>query len=235
MNIKPLLDYQETDKKIYDLENELSNSDQDKEYFSVSKLLGAAQSELLSYENKAKELINGFDKTQNNMNNCEKELAEIEANLNGMNKEDFSEINFYHKKTEKLLAVFDSFEKEGKKYKKELAEIKEGIQKTLKQGQMLNEKMKSAKAAYDELKKSITPKANELMQELEKMEKNVDARALAVYKKLRKDRKLPAVVKYSDGRCIRCGMDIANDMKNKLQSSGDCIECPNCGRIVYVE
>ncbi len=235
MNIKPLLDYQETDKKLYDLENELRNSDQAKEYFSVSKLLGAAQSELLSYENKAKELINGFDKTQNNMNNCEKELAEIEANLNGMNKEDFSEINFYHKKTEKLLAVFDSFEKEGKKYKKELAEIKEGIQKTLKQGQMLNEKMKSAKAAYDELKKSITPKANELMQELEKMEKNVDARALAVYKKLRKDRKLPAVVKYSDGRCIRCGMDIANDMKNKLQSSGDCIECPNCGRIVYVE
>ena len=55
MNIKPLLDYQETDKKLYDLENELRNSDQAKEYFSVSKLLGAAQSELLSYENKCAE------------------------------------------------------------------------------------------------------------------------------------------------------------------------------------
>lgn len=235
MNLKPLLEYQEIDKKLYELENELRNSEEAKEYFGLSKRLNAAQNELLSLESKAEELITGFDKVNENMLAAEKELNEIQSNLNGINKEDFSEMNFYHKRVERLISIFDGYEKEGRKLKQNIAEIKEGVQKTLKQGQSLSEKTKAAKAAYDELKKSIIPKANEFMTELQKMEKDIEPKALAAYKKLRDDKKFPAVVKYADGRCIRCGMDIASDMQVKLKNSGDCIECPNCGRIIYVE
>ncbi len=56
---------------------------------------------------------------------------------------------------------------------------------------------------------------------------------LALYEQLRKSRKGVAVVKISSRACTACGATLTAALVQSIQSTGQFIRCPTCGRILY--
>ena len=58
---------------------------------------------------------------------------------------------------------------------------------------------------------------------------------MAVYDRLKGEKKLPAIVEYNNDFCGGCGMEVSQGTVAKLKSSGDFAECQHCYRIMVVK
>jgi uncharacterized protein len=56
---------------------------------------------------------------------------------------------------------------------------------------------------------------------------------LSLYDQLRKSRNGVAVVKITSRACMACGTTLTPALVQSIQSSGQLVRCPNCGRILY--
>ena len=226
--LQAILKYQEIDRKLFKLENELAESEERKKYVKFRKFLKAAPEKLDSLEVKASAL-------KAEAAQLTKKYQQVEATLSDFENLDElisggADISFYKKKAQLVAEQL-------KKLKADLNALSANIQATDAEYQELKKKVivaqkqyESAKKAYDELEASKSEERKEIAAQLAQTEKEVDVELLSRYQTKRKEKLFPVVGELYSGRCPFCSMEPPIAAKSKLPQG---VECDNCHRIIF--
>lgn len=228
--LQAILNYQETDKKLYKLERELAGSEERKEYVKYKKFLETAPEKLDSLEVKATalkseaaELVKKYEHTEETLGDFE-HLDEL---ITGG-----ADIAFYKKKAQSIVEQL-------KKIKADLNALSANIKATDAEYQKLKKQVISAQKQYAEVSEKY--KAMKAARESERKEietalaeatKAVPAEMLDVYKTKRKEKIFPVVGELTGNRCPFCSMEPPLAARSKLTGGGS-IECDNCHRLIF--
>ena len=136
---------------------------------------------------------------------------------------------------DKVMTQVLSYEKEADNLKKKI----DLVNKTYKElKNQYKENMiyhSEAKSKFNNYKKSIEPKAVEMMKRLEAASKGLSGELYEKYKRLRNNKIMPAIVRLlGESQCGGCFMELSVDCKTKLNAN-KIVECENCGRIIVID
>lgn len=232
-NLQTMLAYQETDKKLFAIERELSSCDERKEYVKAKKFLQSAAEKLEAYDAKARQCRGAAAEL------TKKYLAKEELLGEFSNVDELvgggADVSFYKKKA---LSLMDEL----KKIKADLAALTSTVQETHEEYQKLKKQViamqkqyKEAQEKYDAVKTSKDEEVSDIKAELKKLSKDISAEFFELYENKRKEKIFPVFGKLAKGnRCPYCSMELSLAAADKLQGGGT-IECDNCHRVLYDE
>lgn len=226
--LQAILNYQEVDRKLFKLENELAESEERKKYAKLRKFLKTAPEKLDALETKANalsaeatQLSKKYEQTANMLS----DFDNVDELINGG-----ADVSFYKKKAQSIVESL-------RKIKAELNALVENIKATDDEYQKLKKQVKSAQKQYGEAEESYKAveasrktEKDGILAELAKAEKEVPAEMLVRYQTKRKEKIFPVVGQLYSGRCPFCSMEPPLVAKSKLSSG---IECDHCHRIIF--
>ena len=229
--LKALLSYQEIDRKLYKIENELAKSEEKKKYSQLRKFLKSAPEKVDALENKAAALRVQAAELTKRYEQLETSLGDFE-NLDEL-VSGGADISFYKKKVQ---AIVDQL----KKVKADLNALVANVQATDEEYKLMKKKVKAAskqyedaKTEYEKLEKTSEEERSGYKAQLTEAAKNVPSTVLERYLAKRKEgRPFPLVGVISAGRCPSCRMEIPIAAQSKL---ADGIECDSCRMIIFKE
>ena len=231
-NLQAILAYQETDRKMFALEKEISDSAERKAYLRLKKYLEGASEKLDTLEAKAAGLKTEAVQLTKNYLAAEETLKDFE-HLDEL-VEGGADIDFYKKKA---TSVLDKM----KKIKADLAALEKRIKETDEEYQALKAEVKGKQKDYKDAQEKFAaykltkePQKQEIEKELAGLAKGVDADLLAKYKTKRKEKLFPVVGQLYSGRCPFCSMEPPIVAMGALKGGGT-IDCDNCHRVLYSE
>ncbi len=226
--LQAILKYQEIDRKLFKLENELAENEDRKKYAKLQKFLKTAPEKLDALEVKATSLKAEAEALEKKYQQVESTLGDFE-NLDELIGGG-ADISFYKKKAQsvaeqlrKLKADINALAENIKATDAEYQKLKKQVISAQKQYAEAAESYKAVKGKYDDDRKTIEA-------ELAAAEKDVDAQMLVRYQTKRKEKIFPVVGELYSGRCPFCSMEPPIAAKSKLPNG---IECDNCHRIIY--
>lgn len=231
MSVEKILEYQKIDFNIYKKEKDFAQS-------TEMKRMLLCKEEVKNKRDSLDALVSELDKCYALLDNLERRLNEEDVNRTSF-ETDFSDYTD--------IKEFDKYEKNFSKYEETVSAIIKDIQKTIKRIGEINESNKkindqisrlvvefnNAKMQTEEKRKILLGEAIPFAKKLKELESSIDENLLSKYKELRKKKKMPAFVPYSDGNCMGCGIGIEVEVGKSMVNPYDCAECPHCGRIVY--
>ena len=232
--LQAILNYQETDKKLYALEKELSSSESRKKSVTAKKFIMAAAEKLDLFDAKAKQLKNAAAELNKKYLSAEETLAEF-GNVDEL-VEGGADIAFYKKNA---LALADSL----RKIKADLAAIVAEINETHEEYQKLKKQVlaaqkqyKESSEEYEKVKADKADEKNAIEEELKTLAKDIPAETLEKYLKKRKEKMIPGKIvgKFDGDRCPICKMELPLAAINTLKG-GATIECDMCHGIIFGE
>ena len=229
--LKAILNYQEVDRKLYQLERELAGSAERKKYAKLKKYREAASEKLDALDAKAESLKAELKALEEKYAVTEAALVEFD-HMEELVENGGADLSFYKKKA---MMHLDRM----KKLKADIAALEEAVKSTDKEYRELKAEViskqaeyKTAKEEYNALKESKEGEKAAIEAELKKAAVDIDANALTVYKTKRKEKIFPVYSQLYSGRCSCCSMEPPLAAQNKLEG-GATIECDNCHRILY--
>ena len=105
---------------------------------------------------------------------------------------------------------------------------------------LANSALKEILGKQSEQNASLEGERTKILSQIERLEAErnatlppIPAPDLSLYEQLRKARNGVAVVKISSRGCTACGATLTAAMVQTIQSTGQLIRCPTCGRILY--
>ena len=226
--LQAILKYQEIDRKLFKLENELAESEERKRYAKLRKFLKTAPEKLDALEVKAQALTAQAQALT-------KKYEEVSATLSDFDNldeliGDGADVSFYKKKAQ---SVVDNL----RKVKADLVALQNSVKETAEEYQKLKKQVISAQKQYGEAEESYKAVENSkkdekdaILKELAEAEKQVNADILARYKVKRKEKLFPIVGELYSGRCPFCSMEPPLIAKSNLANG---IECDHCHRIIF--
>ena len=229
--LKAILNYQEIDRKLFQLERELAGSAERKKYAKLKKFMETASEKLDALDVKAESLKREVAALEEKYAVTEAALVEFD-HMEELVTEGGADIAFYKKKAQMHLDRM-------KKLKSDIAALEEAIKSTDKEYRELKAEViskqaeyKASKEEYSALKESKEGEKQAIEAELAKAAKGIDEEMLARYKNKRKEKIFPIYAQLYSGRCSCCSMEPPIAAQSKL-SGGATIECDNCHRILY--
>ena len=227
-----ILEYQELDKKIKNIKNEVSGGSAQKNLDSISNSIKVWQTKILELEETSKELLSSLNKL---MEVEKKGIAYVEKckkmNLDKMSKEELEDFDTKASQTAKQLAELEA------RITAHNAEVK----KVVLDYKMYRKKILDAKEKRDSLKTETAqkledrqPDIEDLKKEQQKLEKGIEPALLAKYKQLKQEGIFPVFVPLVDKRCGGCRVELSSSAIEKLKN-GDSYECERCRSIIYIE
>lgn len=232
MSIQKILEYQEIDLEYLKLENQLRNCDEAKKLKECETQYKAATDEVMKCNLLVDDCFSNVDKYQKQFVELKKEVVELSNSVD----EDIetAQLDYYSKKLEQLMTTIANIEKECDRLTADLKKLQDAAANEMKKASKSLTLAKQFKDAYLEKQKELSAKAKEIKEKRDIVEKDVDEEVLEIYKKVRKNKKVPFFVPLvSPKTCGGCGMEIANDLLEILNSGKQYAECPNCGRIIF--
>lgn len=231
MELKKMLEYQELDREVFKLENELRQSEELKQANKVQSAFKQSQEAIVGLSSRANQRLEAIQRLEERYERVVHELDELTAESD--NIQEVKEAEFYDKRLADIAKTLDALESEIITANDELKSIG-GAMSNEQQRQMQYRNMYvNAKKKYDALKKSIQEKARPYVVKMAPLKKDIDPVLLERYTRVRNNKKMPVLVPYTaSGGCGGCMMELSESEKGKLTAQGIC-ECPNCGRLVY--
>ncbi len=235
MKFDKLLEYQNVDKEMLALEEELAKSVEYKNLCMTKKRLDDAAGMVKRLQAEAGDVVNQYERIEQKASNIVVKIKEIESNIN--HAADVNEVDHYTKLLNNLIEELSSLETEVNKDVSKSGSIENDFKNKWQEGQQLAVDFKKAKTAFEVLRNSKESQLKEITTKLKALIPEIDPELFQIYQSLRKNRKLPPVVKYNidTKTCSGCRMDISNDIQCRLKKTGDYVECPNCRRILFFE
>lgn len=226
--LQAILKYQEIDRKLFKLENELAESEERKKYAKLRKFLKTAPEKLDALEVKASSLtaeVSALVKKYEQVSSTLGEFEHLDELVGGG-----ADVSFYKKKVQ---SIVDGL----KKLKADISALEASIKETGEEYQKLKKQVISAQKQYAEAEENYkaveaSKKAEKdaILAELAEAEKAVSPELIARYKTKRKEKLFPVVGELYSGRCPFCSMEPPIVAKSNLASG---IECDNCHRIIF--
>ena len=227
---KKLLAYQETDKKLKDIENTLNASEEKKQMFIAYKYISGVSEVIAKLDKTAEDLLNKFNFAIAKQNELNEELKEITAELDEVRDE--NEANYMLKKVDELLSALKSLEGNIEKINESMAQVKAEYGairvKTTKAQEQYKEYAEKFKALQDGMANEIKA----INAELAKLKKEIKPELMQKYDAKRKDKIFPILFALSGDKCGNCGMALSMKDISELES-GEVVECDNCRALVY--
>lgn len=230
-----LFKYQELDVELLKIDNELKSSKEYKEYKinyinfedakkQIAKLEAEAQG-IQSGSKKFAEISTEIDKRMTALDDI-KAIIEHESEI-----EDVSELDYYQERMQKILEELTAYEKDLKAIETRIADINKKYAEAVVAFKESAKGGKAATVAYKALKDSYSERENAIKAQLTQMNDKLRKeypQIMEIYDRLRKERKLPAIVEFNNGYCGRCGMELSGGTSAKLKESGSFAECQHC-------
>ena len=230
-----LFKYQELDVELLKIDNELKSSKEYKEYKinyinfeeakkQIAKLEGEAQV-IQSGSKKLADISAEIDKRMTALEDI-KAIIENEAEI-----EDVSELDYYQERMQKILDELATYEKELKAIEARIADINKKYSEAVSAFKESAKGGKAATAAYKVLKDGYSERENAIKTELSNLNGELHSKypqIMEIYDRLRKEKRLPAIVQFNNGYCGRCGMELSGGTSAKLKESGSFAECQHC-------
>ncbi len=231
---KFIVDYQEIDKKLKAVEDELNGSEEAKKYFTAYKFLSTVKDKLLELDKKAQVATDNYNSAISEIESLVKSAKEFEKSLETCETED--EVEYLKKKCFEVNDKISLAEQKANALSKEMNELYNEYKKL---GQANNE-MKAQYAEYkpklDELKNSKKEEVQKLKAELKQLEDKIEKSLMEKYQTRRKDKKFPIVFGLDLSKkmnyCPFCATSMPINFMEEL-SSGVIKECESCHRLIY--
>ena len=228
--IDALLKYQETDRKLKQIENELAGSEYRKKAASAKKYLDGVEDSLNKLESRAAELDVAFANANAELKKMREQEEEFRHAFENISDE--GSAGYLAKKTDEILAKI-------RKLSAEVNKISGEMQAVLKDYATLKNNTKSAQAQYaehgkkyNELKGSKKAEMESIENELAALKKDVDPALMERYLKKRAEKMFPILFEISGNVCGACHMELSMAELGKL-NTGEIIECEHCRALIY--
>ena len=227
--LNTLLEYQEADKKLLEIEKEVSSSEEYKKYAQARKFMKSAQERLEAYDRRAAELKLLCEELAARSGEITEAIAEYH-DLDEM-IEDGGDTSYYEKTVRSLSDKLRGLKSELNKLVAEIKSVNEEYKKFREQTIAMKNQGTEYKQKYDAVLGGRAAEVSEIKKTLEELAGNVPADIMQKYAAKRKEKIFPIIVPLVDGRCI-CRMDISLARQSEL-SGGKVIECEHCRRFIY--
>ncbi len=131
------------------------------------------------------------------------------------------QITFANEEIERLDKIIDAKNDQKESAKESLVEVESNLE--------------SVKADVDKKLSKINEDRQEVFKTKEKLLGDINQKGLAFYQKIRRWAKNSTVVKVEDQACMGCNMLINDKTYADVIRAEDIINCPHCGRILYMD
>ncbi len=225
-----MLAYQETDKKLKEIETVLSTSDARKQSYVAYKYISGVGDQIAKLDKKAEGLNAKYQELASAQKEFSEEIKVIGSDISAIKSE--SEASFMIKKVDELTANLKKTETELLSLQTAINSVKEEYDQIKINTKKAQESYKIGNAAYNELKDKYKDEIAKINAELDELKKGIDENLLKSYLEKRKDKAFPILVPVNGNRCSACGMELSMKDASDLES-GKVIECENCRRLLY--
>lgn len=232
LDLQAVLKYQETDKKLFEIERELSASPERKEYAKAKKFLMAASEKLDGLDAKAKQCMAQATELVKSYQGAEEQLSEF-SHVDEL-LENGADISFYKKNALALMEKLKKIKSALQALTKEIEATDEEFQKLKKQVVSMQKQYAEASEKYNEVKASREEEMTAIKKELKKLSVGIDEDFLTKYAAKRKEKIFPIIRKASGRRCPFCTMELSRRVEDKIKGGG-VSECDDCLGILYGE
>lgn len=229
--LENLLKYQEIDRDVYRVENELRKSNEVQRVTLLQTKIQNCTQGILKLDKEAADLMALAEKYDSEVDSV---LPSERANQLA-SCTDPKQVESWERVLKKCSEIEVNMEKELRRIGKRLQEIQKEAYQLNEEGKKYNADYKAAKEAYAKKSMEMRASVQAKVDELNKLKADIPVSLMEAYKKRRDARKFPAFVPYSKGNCGACGMDISAEVGQKLNAKGDLAECPSCHRVVYLK
>lgn len=231
--IKEIIAYQETDRDLRKIEQELAGSDERKKTSAAKKYLEGVEDSIIKLDKKASELMASFEALSFEKNKISEQHDEIEKGIEMA--EDETATGFLLKKAEELISKIKKIEADANKLVGEIQSVLSeyaNIKKTTKAAQV---QYVEYREKYNKLKESRKEEIDAVKSKLEKLKQDVDPELMDRYleKRNAKDKKIfPVLYEVNGDVCGACNMQLSMEEMSQLKN-GKIIECYQCRRLLY--
>ena len=231
--IELILSYQEVDKELKILEDELYKNEDTQKFFTAKKFLATVNETLQGLESKAKTIVDSYNFSLAEVKNLQAEASEYTQSVESCESEE--ELNYYKQKYQAVCDMIASAENKANSLYKEMDAL-------LKEFNLLRGKTKEMKVQFEEygpkakeFADSQKSKKQELQSRLDEIQKNIDEDLMKKYLSRRKDKKFPIVYGVDVSKnnyCPSCATGMSISAINDL-ASGGIKECESCRKLLY--
>jgi predicted nucleic acid-binding Zn-ribbon protein len=230
-HLNDLIELAKNDKAIDSYTPQLEAAD--KKVARVQKKINAAQSEL-------DELTTAISENEEKVKGFEEQLTLLHEQLasNAKKSKDITT-----EKEMKALSLEEDIAKEKMTFANEEIERLQGINET--KTALLDEateKVNTLTAQFDEVNKEVSAEKaeiekskGELFVKREELSRNIEQKVLSFYEKIRIWAGNTAVVPVKKQACYGCYMKLNDKTYSEVIKGDEIINCPHCGRILYIE
>lgn len=222
------LEYQSLDSQLLKLERQLMGDPSRQNIAKLSTVIKNLQSKLIELDNEAEKATREFEKLSG-------EYEKKKDLLQSMNKNKDSSAETLQSQISSLNALVGELSS----MERVLSSRAESISNILKNFDYCKtsivtnkEKYRMCKEKSSSIEGTLLPQIEKVRGELLSMEKSLDSKFLAHYKRLRQSNVWPVFVPLRNNACGGCAMGLSSALLNKVHSNGY-IECEQCGRFIY--
>ena len=228
--LNKLLNYQKVDSKLVKIERDLENSDSKGVVNKMVHLVKDAQNRLMQIEKTAGDLILEYKQL---LSLFEKEKSAVaKAKEQDYSEQNMLELRESQNDVSKKISDIAALKKDITALSKKIIQKLNEFEKTRQQGVESKKKYDDSILKYNEFASKQNDNIKKVKLELSELEKDIDPKYMAKYKKMRAEHKYPILVPLVNNACGICAVQVPNarlDVLNKQHM----IECENCHRIIY--
>ena len=233
-DIEKLVNYQEVDKDLKVLEDELRKSDEAQKFLTAKKFLSTVNDSLTALENKAKVIVDSYNLATQEIEKLKKVAEESSSTIDTCENE--NELNYFKKKFQATIDSVNNLEAKINALSKEMDDILKEFNKLRSATKQMKTQHEEFGPKFKELKDSIDAKMKPLKEKLEKLKVDIDPVLMEKYQTRRSDKKFPIIygvdISKGDAYCPACATGMSLTQINEL-SSGDVKECETCRKLLY--
>lgn len=231
---KLIVQYQEIDKNLKAIEDELNGSEEAKKYFVARKFLSTVKDALSDLESKAQTLTESYNAK---VKEFEKQLESVKEYEKAVETcENETELEYLKKKFSDACAKISSLEQAIENYSKEMSELYKEYGKLGQQNRAMRAQYDEFAPKLEELKNSKKEEVSKLKAELKSLEEKIDKALMERYAIRRKDKKFPIVFGLDLSKkmayCPFCATSLSISFMEELGSHA-IKECESCHRLIY--
>ena len=237
-NLQQLWQYQQMDMELDAYRRKVQDTPTRKQLLKLKRFLQNSQSKISDAESKAAIQQNTLTELNAQSKRLMEEVEEISKDIGYYSECDDSELD--QKLVAGLVKNSEKVSEAAANVRSEIAKIREEIVQTDKLIREILQKMRTAKAEYDQLKVQYDGEIAAGSGELKKLEqkvaqagKELPAEVLADYKRIKSIRPTPVAL-LQDNRCDGCKIGLPSGVAASVKNSDKLVHCENCGRILIV-
>jgi len=237
-DLKPLLEYQETDIALRKLIAEVDRNPETRRLEKTKVEFSAAKQAVADSEAAAGQIVAFYKQAENFYAESAKKIEDLSKALEAVPEDDFVRRKEIVSQLESTRDRLANFERKLSDRRQKGDTAVRSYRDAQERGKKLKDDYGKLKERIDTFKKDREPKIEALSKRLQAKRAQVDPKLLERYAELASDKKYPPLAqsKSTDGgrtfTCLGCGLSISQASKSELTQSGFS-HCDNCRRMIY--